>query len=130
MDRIVSVYGHFRIRFCPCTGKYWSEKVYIEGYFTHCESKELYKILDANSKMVILYKWLLHSVLRICTIQRLPQFKAAWQKHLSFFLVDIYKFIFLQLFSFQWSVSLNFCFFYFFRGEDFQWAANKDIIKI
>ena len=41
------------------------------------KKKELYKIFDANSKMVIPYKWLLHSIFRICKIQRLSQFKVA-----------------------------------------------------
>ena len=78
MDTVVSdLYGHNRIRFCPYTEKYRSEKAHISGYFTHCENKELYKIFDTNSKVVIPYKWLIHSILRICTIQRLSQFKVA-----------------------------------------------------
>ena len=76
-DPCFAVYGQNRIRFCPYTEKYRSEKAHISGYFMHCESKELYKIFDANSKVVIPYKWLLHSILRICTIQRLSQFKVA-----------------------------------------------------
>ena len=55
-DPYIYVYGQNRIRFCPYTGKCRSEEAHISGYFTYCESKELHKILDANSNMVIPYK--------------------------------------------------------------------------
>ena len=99
-DPYFSVYGQNRIRFCPYTGNYRSEKAHISGYFTHCDSTELYKIFDTNSKIAIPYKWLLHSILRIFTIQRLSQLKVAQQKHFLFFLPDIHRFIFSQSFSF------------------------------
>ena len=54
-DPYFPVNGQNRIEFCPYAGKYRSAKARISGFFTHCESKELYKILDANSKMVIRY---------------------------------------------------------------------------
>ena len=97
-DPYFPIYG----RFCPYTGEHRSEKVNISGYFTHCESKNknLYKILDANSKMVIPYKWLLHSILRICTVQRLSQLNIAWQKHILFLSCGHPHIYFSQPFSF------------------------------
>ena len=52
-DPYFPVYGKNRIRFFPYTAKYRSEKPHISGYFTHFESKELDKVFDANSKIVI-----------------------------------------------------------------------------
>ena len=47
MDRIASDYRivSYRIRFCPYTGKYRSEKAHISRYFTHSESKEFIRSL-------------------------------------------------------------------------------------
>ena len=52
-DPYFPVYGQNHIRFFSYTAKYRSEKAHISGYFTQFESKELYKVFDANSKMVI-----------------------------------------------------------------------------
>ena len=141
MNRIVFGFSRIWNRIVDSTilsihGKYWCDSVHVREntgkrkpiFWDISRSVKVKNFISASKVIRRQYVWLLHSILRISTIQRLSQFTVAWQN--ASFIFSCENPIFFSL-SFTFSPPTHTSLGKedpLFREEDLY--ANKSIVKI